>query len=175
MGDWTAQGNDTIGVVRAANGNLNWYLRNSNSSGPADIGPFVYGWATDIPVVGHWAGSSVTGIGVVRPQNGGLTWYLRNTPSPGNPDITPFNYGVSSDVPKVGDWTGNCSTTIGVARPSVSTGAGTWYLRNSNSAGNPDITPFGYGLSTDAYLVGNWNAQFNRQTFCVIYTIGVGR
>jgi hypothetical protein len=127
-------------------------------------------------VVGHWNGSSVTAIGVVRPQNGGLTWLLRSTPSGGSNDIPAFNYGVSSvDVPKAGDWTGQCKTTIGVVRVDPWGNSGTWYLRNTNSSGNPDITPFTYGLGTDAYLVGNWNSQYNPNTFCRIYTIGVGR
>ncbi len=42
------------------------------------------------------------------------------------------------------------SSTVGVYR------SGTFYLRNSNTAGNADVN-FGYGLSSDTPVVGNWN------------------
>ena len=38
MGDWSGQGKATVGVVDP--GSATWYLRNSNSSGPANFAPF---------------------------------------------------------------------------------------------------------------------------------------
>ncbi len=51
VGDWNGDGVDTIGIVR----NAEWFLRNSNTSGFAEM-QFFYGVPTDVPVVGHWTG-----------------------------------------------------------------------------------------------------------------------
>jgi len=55
-----------------------------------------------------------------------------------------FTYGVAGDIPLAGDWDGNGSITVGVFRPTNTT----FYLRNANSAGSPNITlstgPFDY-------------------------------
>jgi hypothetical protein len=55
----------------------------------------------------------------------------------------------------VGDWDGNGTTTVGVYRPSTAT----WYLRNENSPGAPDIPPFAYGASYMKPVVGDWNGD----------------
>jgi hypothetical protein len=55
----------------------------------------------------------------------------------------------------VGDWDGSGTFTIGVYRPSNAT----WYLRNSNSPGAPDITPFAYGASYMKPVVGDWDGD----------------
>jgi len=54
-GDWNADGVDTIGLYNQSTGT--WYLRNSNSPGPADI-TFRYGPApcTWLPLAGDWDG-----------------------------------------------------------------------------------------------------------------------
>jgi hypothetical protein len=44
-------------------------------------------------------------------------------------------------VPVVGDWNADRVTTVGVFRP----GTASWFLRNSNTPGEPDISPFAYG------------------------------
>ena len=48
MGDWNADGTDTVGVKSG----VTWRLRNANSSGTAAI-TFDFGSANDLPVV--WA------------------------------------------------------------------------------------------------------------------------
>ena len=101
-----------------------WFLRNSNTTGVADI-TFNYGNAGDLPVAGDWDSTGSSTPGVVR--NG--TWFLRNSNSTGIADAT-FGYGNPSDIPLAGDWDGNGSTTPGVIR------GGTWFLRNSNTSGN---------------------------------------
>jgi hypothetical protein len=55
----------------------------------------------------------------------------------------------------VGDWDGNGSTTIGVFDPATAT----WYLKNSNSAGAPDIAPFAYGEPGWVPVTGDWNTD----------------
>jgi parallel beta-helix repeat protein len=134
-----------------------WYLRNSNSPGAPNFTPFAYGGPNWIGVVGDWNGDGVTTVGVVDPST--MTWYLRNSNSPGAADITPFKYGAPGDVPVVGDWNGDGIDTIGVARPDTTTGTLTWYLRNENSPGAPDIPPFAYGAAGWVPVVGDWNGD----------------
>ena len=49
VGDFNGSGSDTIGVFR----NGTFYLRNSLSTGPADI-VFSFGAGGGHPVMGHW-------------------------------------------------------------------------------------------------------------------------
>jgi hypothetical protein len=52
-----------------------------------------------------------------------------------------------------GDWDGDGTTTVGVIDPATMT----WYLRNENSAGAPDVAaPFRYGLPGWVPVVGDW-------------------
>ena len=110
-------GISTIGVRR---GN-NFYLRNSNSTGPHDIS-FNFGKAADDPLMGDWDGD--TGISASQP--GGKTagvrrgnnFYLRNSNSTGPHDIS-FNFGKSTDEPLVGDWNGDGVDTVGIRRGNI--------------------------------------------------------
>jgi len=52
-------------------------------------------------------------------------------------------------VAVAGDWDGDGVTTIGVFR------TGTFFLRNSNSAGTADLT-VNYGVPTDRPVIGKW-------------------
>ena len=137
-----------------------WALRTSNTPGSPNI-TFKYGNPAigDYPVVGDWNGNGTTTIGIVRPDaTGHWIWYLRNSNSPGSPDVSPFAYGnmLSGDFPVVGDWNGDGTTTIGVVRPTGNQMV--WLLRNSNSAGSPDISAFSYGTIDTGYpVVGSWN------------------
>jgi len=116
VGDWDGNGTVTIGVVRQdpSTGTLLWELRNSNSSGPADV-EFHYGPDGALPVVGDWDGNGTATVGVVRPVNGQLYWELRNSASAGAPDLN-FYYGAPTDIPVVGDWNGNGTVTVGIVR-----------------------------------------------------------
>jgi len=62
VGDWNNDGTDTFGVYRP--GSTAFYMRNSNSSGAADISA-VYGTGGDAPIVGDWNGDGTTTIGVL--------------------------------------------------------------------------------------------------------------
>jgi hypothetical protein len=53
VGDWNGDGVDTIGVYRFSLGE--WYLRNSNTAGIADLN-FTYGIVNEKPVTGDWDG-----------------------------------------------------------------------------------------------------------------------
>jgi hypothetical protein len=58
-------------------------------------------------------------------------------------------------VPVVGDWDGNGTTTNGVFEPTTMT----WYLKNSNGPGAPDIAPFRFGAPGWLPVVGDWDGN----------------
>ncbi|MBN2426846.1 MAG: fibronectin type III domain-containing protein, partial [Deltaproteobacteria bacterium] len=60
-GDWNGDGVDTVGMWR----NNTIYLRNSNSTGSADI-VFSFGRATDQIIVGDWDGDGIDTVGYKR-------------------------------------------------------------------------------------------------------------
>jgi hypothetical protein len=127
-GDWDGNGTDTVGTFIPST--RAWLLRNSNSSGGADV-QFGFGGVGDVPVVGDWDGNGTDTIGVYRPSTG--AWLLRNSNSGGAPDIS-FGYGGNSvDRPVTGDWDGDGDDTIGLHRIRL------WLLRNSNSSGGADL------------------------------------
>jgi parallel beta-helix repeat protein len=139
-----------------------WYLRNSNTTGGADItagyGPPGGNW---IPLSGDWTGDGIDTIGLYNPATG--FFYLHNSNTTGVGDIT-FFYGATGQgwMPVVGDWTGKTSSagfpidTIGLYDPKTCT----WYLRNELTTGVADIT-IGYGPPGAGWLplVGDWDGN----------------
>jgi hypothetical protein len=79
---------------------LPFFLRNSNSGGPADIA-FSYGAPGLIPVVGDWDANGTFTVGVVDSATG--AWFLRNANEVGGADIV-FGYGAPNQTPISGDW-----------------------------------------------------------------------
>jgi CSLREA domain-containing protein len=148
-GDWNGTGKWGIGIFRPALGL--WQLRAEASAGAPDAGSLRYGAPGSAPVVGDWDGAGKFGIGVV--EAGGM-WKLKNAISPGAPDHT-FAYGASGDKFVAGDWDGNGTWTPGVLEPQG--GASVWKLRDNNSAGAPDVTPFAYGSTAVIPLAGDWD------------------
>jgi uncharacterized repeat protein (TIGR01451 family) len=155
MGDWNGDGVSTVGVVDVVNGLLQWSLRNHNSPGAPDIAPFFYGTAGEIPIVGDWTGQGKDTVGIFDPTT--ATFALRNSNTAGAPNFV-FTYGLPGDIPAVGDWIGQGKTTIGVVRPQQD-GNFLWLLRNSNSAGAVDITPFEFGAIGTNPVTGDWIGQ----------------
>ncbi len=140
---------DTIGTFRPSD--LTFRLRNSNTAGPPDltVGPAGF-QPGDLPVVGDFNGDSKDTTGVFR--NG--TFRLSNNAN----GSAPFSvlFGQAGDLPLAGDWDGDGNDTIGVFRPSE----GKFLLRNSNTAGSPDITLiFLGGTAGDTPLVGDWDGD----------------
>ncbi|HEV7395021.1 MAG TPA: carboxypeptidase regulatory-like domain-containing protein, partial [Pyrinomonadaceae bacterium] len=144
-GDWNGDGIDTVGIYRDGV----FYLRNSNTTGPADVPPIRFGDPTDQPVVGDWNGDGVDTIGIYR--NG--TFYLSNSNTQGALVFT-VTFGNPGDVAIAGDWDGDGIVTIGVFRPSN----GLVYLRNSNTTGNSDLD-FVFGNADDKPVAGDWNGD----------------
>ncbi len=147
-------GPNTIGIYKAGYGGF--FLRNSNSSGSADLvfsyGPANAGW---IPLVGDWNGDAVDTVGLYVPASG--MFYLRNSNSTGVADVA-FTYGPAGSgwIPIAGDWNGDGVDTIGLYNPAN----GVFYLRNSNSTGVADLT-FTYGPANAGWtpVVGDWNGD----------------
>ena len=102
VGDWNGDGKDTIGVFNPWD--ASWYLKNSNTQGAPDIGPFQYGGSHWRPVVGDWNADGKDSIGVFQPGSG--NWYVKNVSFPGAPDINPFPYGAPSWTPVFFDGNG---------------------------------------------------------------------
>ncbi|WP_290055955.1 hypothetical protein [Amycolatopsis solani] len=164
-GNWDGVGGDGIGIVVAAGGVLNWYLRDAPNGGQADY-VFSYGLSSDRPVVGNWDGIGGDGPGIVRPVKvsesfSDWQWHLRNAPTAGGTANYVFTYGRATVdgaiayVPVTGNWDGVGGDGPGVAGGNAS-GYKAWHLRNGPSGGNPDYS-FTYGLATDRPLSGNWD------------------
>jgi hypothetical protein len=88
-GDWDGDEVDTVGLYNPASGTF--YLRNSNSAGPADV-TFRYGPTSSTwkPIAGDWDQDGTDTVGLYNPTTG--TFYLRNDNAPGPADVT-FRYG----------------------------------------------------------------------------------
>jgi hypothetical protein len=143
--------NDTTGVFRP--GTLQFQLRDSNTTGPADH-VITFGQAGDLPVVGDWNGSGVDNVGVFRPSTG--QFFLQVTRK-----IIVVNFGTLGDIPVAGDWDGNGVDTPGVFNPAT----GQWQLTNginglnvSNSFPQANFT-FTLGQNGDLPIVGDWDGN----------------
>ena len=130
-------------TVRTTLVTAQWFLRETPSSGAADI-VFGYGDFGDRPIVGDWDGDGIDTVGVVR----GNAFYLHNSNTSGRADVA-FEYGDSGDTVIVGDWDGDGIDTVGVVRGNA------FYLRNSNTSGRADVT-FSFGDPGDRVIVGKW-------------------
>lgn len=88
----------------------------------------------------------------------GSRWSLRSELSAGPPTQT-FDLGVVGDVPLMADWTGAGVATAAVVRGARHGVAGrealTWYLRQIEGAGQPDLI-FEYGAPGDIPVAGDW-------------------
>jgi hypothetical protein len=149
-GDWDGDGKWSVGVFAPSRGD--WNLRNELSAGMPDAGSFLFGLPGSKPVVGDWDGDGKFSQGVVEPDG---TWKLKNVLATGTPDFT-FAYGSFANQVIAGDWNGDGIWTPGTLEDNGSGGL-TWKLRNSNSAGPADVTPFTYGASSALGAVGDFN------------------
>jgi hypothetical protein len=145
---------DSIGLFDGVNSRF--FLRNSNTTGVADItyyyGPAASGWT---PIMGDWDGDGKVTAGFYDGANG--RFFLRNSNTNGFADIV-FSYGPSGAgwLPIVGDWDGDGTDTVGLYAPNL----GRFFLRNSNTTGFADIDFF-YGPAGAGWLplAGDWNGD----------------
>ncbi len=150
-GDWNCDGVATPGLYRQSDGFA--YLRNSNTTGIADI-TFFFGNPGDLPIAGDFDGDGCDTVSIYRPAQ--ARFFIINELGVnggglGAADFS-FEYGNPGDIPVAGDWEGDGADTPGLRRP----GDGFVYLRNSNSIGFADISYF-YGDPGDLPVAGDWN------------------
>jgi hypothetical protein len=158
-GDWDGDGDDDVGVFRAAVGQF--ILKKGFSRTcllpPCTITLF-FGQAGDKPIAGDWNGDGIDTVGVAR--NG--QFLLTNGPNTNNTtpavDFT-INFGLGTDVPVVGDWDGNGIDTPGVFRD------GFFFLTNgingqnvNNTAPLVDINAI-FGQIGDLPVIGDWDGD----------------
>lgn len=153
MGDWDCNGSVTPGQYRQADGFV--YLRNSNSSGIADI-RFFFGDPGDVPIIGDFNGNGCDTVSIYRPTTGEFFIINRlgaNEGGLGGADIA-FSFGNPGDKPFVGDFDGNGTETVGLHREST----GLVYFRNSLTSGVAD-SQFIFGDPGDKITAGDWNGD----------------
>jgi alpha-glucosidase len=139
---------DTIGVYK----NGVFYLRNSNTSGGADITAFFGGDPNDLPVVGDWNGDGVDTIGVYRNNTGFYFLSDSNTSPAVNYTVL---FGNPGDTPFAGKWTADMTGSgIGVYRNSN----GILYQRKSLTSGFDDFFAV-YGNPGDIGFAGDWDGN----------------
>ncbi|MDP9019765.1 MAG: hypothetical protein M3N25_03010, partial [Actinomycetota bacterium] len=109
-----------------------WYLRNSTTTGIADVS-FGYGSSGGHVLSCDWDGDGVDTPGVF--QSGRFS--VRSSNDAASAEAS-FSYGNATDVPVCGDWDANGTDTVGVVRGR------TWYLRKTNTTGIADLS-FSYG------------------------------
>ncbi len=128
-----------------------FYLRNSNSSGPADI-TVPFGSSGMLPLAGDWNGDDIDTIGIYDAASG--VFYLSNS------NLTPavnysFVLGNPGDTPLAGRWDSTMSGAgAGVFRPSN----GLIYVKRSLTSGYADFTMV-LGNPGDRGIAGDWDGD----------------
>ncbi|MEP7288177.1 MAG: choice-of-anchor Q domain-containing protein [Chloroflexota bacterium] len=144
-----ASANDTIGVFRPSS--ATFYLRNTNTTGPADI-TTTLGLSSDLPIVGDWNGDGIDTVGVYRSSTG--QFFLRDSNVPGAPIVYTFTLGAPGDLPMAGDWNGSGKGGVGVFRPTN----GLIYLKNNLTTGFADYQMV-LGIPGDRPVAGDWDGN----------------
>lgn len=139
---------DTIGAYN----NGVFYLRNTNTSGPADITAVFGGDPSDLPVTGDWNGDGVDTIGVLRTTTGVYFLSDSNTSPAVNYSLV---FGNPGDTPFAGKWTADMvGDGLGVYRNSN----GVLYQRKDLSTGFDDFFAI-YGNPGDKGFAGDWDGD----------------
>lgn len=151
MGDWDCDGIDTPGVFRPTDSSV--HLRNSNSSGIADLSYFV-GSAGDIPLAGDFNGDGCDSVSLYRPSTQEFLLFdrLPNAGAQLGAAATAIPFGNPGDQPVVGDWNGDGKDGIGVYRDVD--GAFVW---RSELGVGPADGQTNFGDRGDLVVVGDWD------------------
>jgi hypothetical protein len=144
---------DTIGIYRPSE--QKFYLKNHNTTGPADLAVILGGLAPDAnyrPVTGDWDGDGYDTVGIYNTATGvfqltdsNLTGTINYTFTLGNPGDTPFAGHWSADMTHDG---------AGVYRPSN----GILYLKKSLATGFSDFYAV-MGNPGDVGIAGDWDGD----------------
>jgi hypothetical protein len=139
---------DTIGLYK----NGTFYLRNSNTSGPADITVNYGGDPSDLPVAGDWNGDGVDTIGIYRSNSGVYSLSDSNTTPTTNYSLV---FGDPGDTPFAGRWTASMTHDgVGVYRNSN----GILYQKEALTTGFSDYFAI-FGNPGDKGFAGDWNSD----------------
>ncbi len=139
---------DTIGMYQ----NGVFYLRNSNTSGAADITFAFGGLASHRPIAGDWNGDGVDTVGVYDINTG--LYQLRDTNSIGPADYA-FYFGNPADTPIAGRWDNTINHDgVGVYRMSN----GIVYLKRALTTGFDDYYMV-FGNPSDRPVAGDWDGN----------------
>jgi len=153
MGDWDGDGVETPGLYRQSDGFV--YVRHTNTQGNADL-EFFFGNPGDVPLVGDFDGDGRDSVSIWRTAEARI--YIIDELGEDGKGLGAADYFFDLDdttlAPFVGDFDGDGTDTIGFYRPSD----GFVYLRNSNDAGEADLSFF-YGNPGDRILVGDWDGD----------------
>ncbi|MDH3425725.1 MAG: PQQ-dependent sugar dehydrogenase [Acidimicrobiia bacterium] len=153
VGDWDCDGDETPGLYRQSDGFV--YLRNSNSTGIADI-EFFFGDPNDVPIAGDFNGDGCDTVSIYRPST--QQFFIINklgskAAGLGAAELV-YAFGDPGDKPFVGDFDGDGTETVGLHREST----GLVYFRNSHTQGNADAQ-FVFGDPDDRIMAGDWNGN----------------
>ncbi len=151
LGDWDGDGVVTPGLHRASDGKV--YLRNSNTSGVADI-EFFFGNPGDVPVIGDWDGDGDDTVSLYRPSE--ARFYIINELGSKNEGLGAadfsFLFGDVGDRPFAGDWDGDGKSEVALHRTST----GRVYGRTTLTTGAADVD-FIWGDPNDSVFGGDWD------------------
>lgn len=154
-------GYDTAGVATPdASFSWRWRLRGANNEESANSSPtdsVLFGSTVYTPLVGDWDGDGRTDVGVFDKS---IAKFFLRTNNGIVQEIQLADFIGKNCTPLAGDWDGDGDDTIGVFCPLPSDPLhGNIYLRNTNTSGPNDIPVFGFGESTDAFVVGDWDGD----------------
>ena len=106
IGDWNGSIGDEIGVHRGV-GNAGYFIQDYNGNGYWDGSDqyHVFGYASDVPIIGDWNGDGTDQIGVHR-EVGNAGYFIQDYSGNGYWDGGDrfFEFGYSSDIPIIGNW-----------------------------------------------------------------------
>ena len=161
MGDWDCDGVDTPGLFRPVAtfvgpaGKV--YLRNSNTTGVADV-EYFFGDPGDIAVPGDWDGDGCDTVAIFRPSTGAM--YVTNRLGSGNLGLgaaeMSFDIGTLDSPPLAGDFDGDEDDEFGYFVPGPQ--GPQFHLADGLTAVIPKPTA-SFGDAGDVGLVGDWNGD----------------
>jgi hypothetical protein len=108
--------------------------------------------------------ATVSNLQAVNPVNGfATTWTFRLIPTGTGAITVQVNAGAAQNSAGTNNSASNnfsityqpAAQTVGSFNPANAT----WYLRNSNSSGSPDIAPFAYGAANWYPVTGDWDGD----------------
>jgi hypothetical protein len=164
VGDWNADGVDTIGVFDTTTGVFSLSDTNANNA-PVNY-TFTLGNPDDTPFAGRWTDDMpASGVGVYRNTNGIL--YQKKQLTTGFSDFFAV-FGNPGDVGVAGDWDGNGFDSVGIYRASNTS----WFLSNNSTPSGVTFSDIDFVWTTGGGrpLVGDWDAD--KTTTVGYYSVG---